>query len=394
MLKDTLTMRKPIGVDKLTEIASRASSMMQAIRDMMLEPEPRKVAPTVNSSRLMQLCGINRARFQYLVGKGDIPDAPRVGGNKGRVYDLATAQEIVRKIVPDRLRPAGVLGTTVCVGNFKGGVAKTTTAVGLAQGLSLQGHKVCFIDLDPQASATTLFGLVPATEVGEDDTVMPVVYGDQLDLAYAPRPTYWPGIDLIPSAPHLFGADFILPTRQVEDPNFKFYDVLENAMKPLRVKYDVIVIDTPPTLSYLASSAFMASDGMIVPIPPETLDYASSTMFFEQFAEMFSTFKSRGIDKNFDFVKVVLTKVKPKKAKDKTDAADITRGFINQTYPEFAVRTEIPMSDSISNAAAELKTIFDLNSQTGSAKALTSFDQFVEEIGSEIVASWATKIKE
>jgi chromosome partitioning protein len=267
-------------------------------------------------------------------------------------------------------------------------------SVALAQGLSLHGQRVCFIDLDPQASASTLFGLVPATEVQENQTVMPVVYGDETTLAYAPQPTYWPGIDLIPSAPHLFGADFTLPTRQVNNPEFRFWDVLEDAMAPLREKYDVIVIDTPPTLSYLASAAFMACDGMIVPIPPEALDYASSTMFFEQFAELFASFKRRGIDKSFDFVKVVLTKVKPKKAKDKVDSSDITRKFINTTYPELTMRNEIPLSDSISNAVAEFKTIYDLSSQTGSAKALTAMDGFVEEIENEIVATWASLNKE
>jgi hypothetical protein len=54
-------------------------------------------------------------------------------------------------------------------------------------------------------------------------------------------------------------------------------------------------------------------------------------------------------------VKVVLTKVKPKKAKDKVDSSDITRKFINTTYPELTMRNEIPLSDSISNAVAEFK---------------------------------------
>jgi chromosome partitioning protein len=93
-------------MEKISEISARASAMMESVRDMMLEPEPRKSAPTVNTSRLMELCGVNRARFQYLISKGEIPDAPRQG-NKGRVYDLATAQEIVRKLVPQRVRPAG-----------------------------------------------------------------------------------------------------------------------------------------------------------------------------------------------------------------------------------------------------------------------------------------------
>jgi hypothetical protein len=54
-------------------------------------------------------------------------------------------------------------------------------------------YKVCLIDLDPQASTTTLCGYVPDAEVTEDMTVMPIVYGEKPDLADSPIPSYWPG---------------------------------------------------------------------------------------------------------------------------------------------------------------------------------------------------------
>ncbi len=190
-------------------------------------------------------------------------------------------------IGPYKRRPENAKGIVISVGNFKGGVGKTTMTVAMAQAFTMHGHKVCMIDLDPQGSTTTLMGYVPDAEVTEDMTVMPVVYGDAKDLSYAPVESYWNNLDLVPACPVLFGADYFLPNKQAGDPKFEFWNILDKAMDPLRNKYDIIIVDTPPTLSYLAIAAFMATDAMVVPLPPETLDYASSTQFFTQFSELF-----------------------------------------------------------------------------------------------------------
>ena len=76
---------------------------------------------------------------------------------------------------------------TISIANFKGGVGKTTTAITLAQGMSLLGHKVLVIDTDPQGSLTTLFGILPDAEVEEEDTILPLVMGAETSIRYAIR---------------------------------------------------------------------------------------------------------------------------------------------------------------------------------------------------------------
>ena len=76
---------------------------------------------------------------------------------------------------------------TISIANFKGDVGKTTTAITLAQGMSLLGHKVLVIDTGPQGSLTTLFGILPDAEVEEEDTILPLVMGAETSIRYAIR---------------------------------------------------------------------------------------------------------------------------------------------------------------------------------------------------------------
>jgi chromosome partitioning protein len=194
--------------------------------------------------------------------------------NEGKVrsFSLGEVRELARIIREDYVRPDGARGVVIGVGNFKGGVSKTTTTMCLAQGLSLRGHKVLCIDMDPQGSLTALFGMLSDAEIEDEMTVGRILVdgseSDPLDLAV--QETYWEGVDLIAANTNLYAAEFSLPARQMTDSSFQFWNVLNEGLVSLRDKYDVILIDTPPALSYL-TNAFMASDGLIVPLPPNNL---------------------------------------------------------------------------------------------------------------------------
>ncbi len=379
----------------IAAIAERASNMLLDVRESMLAPHPRKRSPLYTTAQVAALCRIDKGRVTYLTTKGELPVGTANGSGKSKEFTLAEARQYVAAEGPFQPRPPGVKGKKIAIGNFKGGVSKTTTAMTLAQGLTLFGRRVLLIDLDPQASLSALNGVLADSEVEEAETVLPLIYGEQPDLRYAIQETYWDGIDLIPASAALFSAEFYLPFKQSKDKSFRFWNILNQGIEPLLDDYDAIIIDTPPALSYLTINAFMAADGLIVPTPPSALDYASSTQFWSLFSDLSTSMQEivPDLDKSFDFISVLLAKV------DQTQAATpIVRDWIQKTYEGMVLPVEIPTTTVTQSASAEFGTVYDISRYEGSLRtyqrAREAYDRFSELIDQQIVALWTAAGKE
>jgi chromosome partitioning protein len=385
--------RMPIDMARIAALAARAGGMVEQIRAKLLAPEVRKIAPHYSTAQLATLCGVDKAHINYRIGKGDLPTGKLSPSGGKREFELADARRWTRAYRQPKMRPAGQKAITVAVGNFKGGVSKTTSAMILAQGLSLRGHRVLAIDTDPQGSLTTLHGILPETEVDADMTIGPLCEGSETDIRHAIRSTYWEGIDLIAAAPFLFSAEFALPARQMRDPSSRFWDVLNAGLDSVRDLYDVIVIDTPPSLSYVTINALWAADGLVVPVPPSGLDFASSAQFWSLLSDLGANLdnqEAEGNRKTFDFLHVLLSRV------DQADAAaPAVRQWIAATYGEYMLPVEIPKTTVTSNKAAEFATVYDVQKYDGAAKtykrAADAYDRFVELVEESVVETWRNR---
>ncbi len=364
--------------------------MVEQIRGRLLAPEARKIAPTYSTAQLAALCGVDKAHISYRITKEDLP-AGRLSPSGGkRIFELSEIRNWARAYREDKMRPAGKKAITIAVGNFKGGVAKTTTSMVLAQGLSLRGHRVLAIDTDPQGSLTTLHGLLPEAEISEDMTIAPLCDGSESDIRYAIRSTYWDGIDLVAAAPFLFSAEFALPARQMQESSVEFWNVLNDGLEGVRDLYDVIIIDTPPSLSYVTINALWAANGIVVPVPPSGLDFASSAQFWSLLADLGANLDKQGKGprgKAFDFLHVLLSRV------DQADPAmPAVRQWIQATYGEYTLPVEIPKTSVTSNKAAEFATVYDVQKYEGAAKtykrAVDAYDAFVDLVEQSIVGAW------
>lgn len=388
-----MDIRQTIKRQSLADIeaqAARIAAMMGEIRTAMLPPSSAKSAPTLSAAQLAQLSGVDKAKVAYRLTRGDLPSG-QMHGNR-REWTMAESQVWARDLRAQHMRPAGVAGAVVTVANFKGGVAKTTTAVTLAQGLSMRGHKVLLVDLDPQGSATTLFGVLPDAEVEPEHTAMLLFTGEHQDLQYAVRQSYWPGIDLVCAAPLLFGAEFALPARQTRDPGFEFWRVLDAGLGLARAHYDVIVVDTPPALSYVTINALMAADGVLMPLPPSALDFASSAQFWDLFSDLCNQLvRSRGQDKTFEFIDVLLSRVESSDA-----ASSVVRQWVLEGYGDKVLPIEIPKTAVTATASAEFGTVYDLprgsmNARTF-ARARDAYERMCELVEQQVEAVWAGRL--
>ena len=151
-----------------------------------------------------------------------------------------------------------VMANVIVFANQKGGVAKTTTTLNLGVAIRETGKRVLVIDLDPQGNLTMSQGMNPdAIERSMFDVLVhrvpisDVIHTVEVDIAVA-------SIDLA-------GAELSLSALIGRE------RALEKALVEVRDRYDYILIDTPPSLGLLTINAFVAADGVIVPVQCEYL---------------------------------------------------------------------------------------------------------------------------
>ncbi len=153
------------------------------------------------------------------------------------------------------------MSLVLSIANQKGGVGKTTTAINLASSLAENRKKVLLIDLDYQANATTCMGI---NRGSFDKSVFDCFTGDA-DFQEVMLKTENELIDVLPAKTIVEGIDDKIILNSNRD--FILHSLLQN----IKIDYDYILIDCPPSLGYITTNALMASDGVIVPVQCEFL---------------------------------------------------------------------------------------------------------------------------
>jgi chromosome partitioning protein len=386
--------REQVAIADIGQQAERAKKVLAKVRKTMLAPTVVKEPPIFTPVQLANLVGLEPRQVDYRSKKGTLPAGGMNSTGTRREFTLADARVWARELRPTFMRPAGAEAIAIAIANFKGGVSKTTTALTLAQGLSLRGHRVLAIDCDPQGSLTTLFGILPDGEVDSEQTILPLCQGEEDSIEYAIRGTYWDGIDLVPATSSLFSAEFDLPARQrSEGGSFKFWNVLHNGIEKARQEYDIIILDTPPSLSYVTINAIMASNGIITPLPPNALDFASSVQFWDLFYDLTSELDARDKAKRFDFIDVLLAKV------DSSDiATSVVKEWISAAYGSKVLPIEIPKTSTAASASAEFGSVYDMKPGSASSRtikrALDAYDQLMDAVESQVVGAWMRQLSQ
>jgi len=192
-------------------------------------------------------------------------------------YTLGQIQQLRRKIhgtqTPRTLPVVSIL-------SGKGGCSKTTVSVYLAQKLVLDGKRVLFIDTDPQASATSIIlGVNPDIEFEADDTIAPFMMEREISLVDRVIKTGMPSLDIIPccQGASIMDLEGMAGDSETKEEMVDRFWSLKETLTLFKGEYDVIVIDTPPTVTFTNMRCAIASNLIITPIAPSMTDICSST---------------------------------------------------------------------------------------------------------------------
>lgn len=411
-MTDKLGRRKKVTLGNIKSTNDEGKAVVVVARDHMLAPDAQKKAPMVTMQWISQVTNVHKTTISKQIKTGALTEdgnvlpeghiqvsrdkyvpyreagKEEINKNATRYFTCEEAAVLIGHFAPQMVKKKGVMGAIIAVCNYKGGVSKTSSAMCIAQALSLRGKRVLAIDLDPQGSLTCLHNFLHVSDVLEEDTALHLFQGKTNSIRSCIRKTYWPNIDLLPANSTLQGSEYAY--RDLLNRNgIEAVGILNQALRNVMADYDVCIIDTPPSLNSMTVAALFAADGVVMPIPASSLELASAVQFWDMYIKICESMDGVNDDTEvFSFIKVIVPKY------EQTVSCRTVLPWIQRVYGDLVSEITIPKSTAVARANDSFGTVFDVLPESNK-KLLESqlpvrnaYEKIAVEIEREIQLIW------
>lgn len=229
----------------------------------------------------------------------------------------------------------------IAIANQKGGVGKTTTAVNLSAALARRKQRILVIDLDPQANATSGLGV----ESEDDGSIYSVLLGqDALESKIVP--TDRENLSIIPSEMDLAGVEIELA--RMDDHLLILQGILRQAQQ--RRQFDYCIMDTPPSLGVLMTSALAAAEEVLIPLQCEWFGLEG----LAKIVHVVDQIRESEINPNVKLEGILMTMYDGR--------TNLSRNVVQEVksyFPELLYRSVIPRTIRLGEAPSHGQTIFE-----------------------------------
>ena len=241
----------------------------------------------------------------------------------------------------------------LAIANQKGGVGKTTTAINLGAGLGALERKVLLVDCDPQGNATRGLG-VPAESPHLYDALTGAT-----ELAQCIRPSGFANLDLVAAQRDLVGVE----VEFVGEP--KWETRLSDVLVEVSPRYDVVLLDCPPSLGHLTVNALTAAQALVVPLQCEYFA-------LEGISELMATVRrvQAGLNPKLTIAGILLTMYDDRTNLSKDVAEEIRAHFADKVF-----ETIVPRNVRLAEAPSHGLPIFQYDIKSRGAEAYLSLSR-------------------
>lgn len=359
---------------------------------------------TYTQKAAADLLGCNNRTLKRRHDQGDFDHLDiKKGANGHYAYTLSNIYQMADILgIPADNRTEGDKLQVIVVNSLKGGCGKTTSLVNIAAALAttnIKRYRMGIIDLDPQGSSTSFFPPAEPEPITVGDLMRDCIdledgetWADVVSSAFAP--THIPNIRFLPSGMDDFYFEHETATELKEGKGYEesqhYHKLLDKVIKPVEDQFDIILIDTAPSLNFMFYNALMASTSMLIPVHPEAVDFDANNKYLKRLGEIYHTVAALGHN-GWDFMQFLVTNYVKGNHSQRDIVKDVRSAFGRQvmSYP-------INHSSAITASSSSFNTIFDqktsdsLASRESLIKSQENIKDVVDELEMLIRSNWSS----